>query len=68
MADILYSKHYNGELPPDDIIRKAAAQADYYKGLLTANQMAKVKDTLKPYFKTRYKQKGNIKKIEFKTQ
>jgi hypothetical protein len=59
MADILYSKHYNGELPPDDIIRKAATQADYYKGMLTPNQMTKVKDALKPYFKARYKYENN---------
>jgi hypothetical protein len=59
MADLLYSKHYNGELPPDDIIRKAATQADYYKGLLTPNQMTKVKDALKPYFKARYKYENN---------
>lgn len=59
MADLLYSPNYKGALPPDDIIRSAAAQVDYYKGLPTAAQMTKVKDALKPYFKARYKYENN---------
>ena len=59
IADLTYSPNYKGELPPDDIIRSAAAKVDYYKGLPTANQMSNVKNAIKPYFKARYKYENN---------
>lgn len=55
MADLLWYQSKNGELPDDYQITEAAIKVDYYKGLLTANQLTKVKEALKPYFKARYK-------------
>lgn len=56
MADWLwcYAKK-DGLLPADDLIREAAIVVDYYKGIPTANQMTKVKEAIKPYFRDRFK-------------
>lgn len=59
MADLLYNPHNKGEMPNDDEIRRAAEQVDYYKGLPTTNQIAKVKEAIKPYFKERSKFEKN---------
>ena len=55
MADLLWGVSHNGELPSDDEIRRAATTVDYYKGMVTATQLKKVKDAIRPYFKNRYK-------------
>ena len=55
MADLVWSMSKNGELPLDEVLRDAAIKVDYYKGLPTANQMLKVKNAIRPYFKARYK-------------
>lgn len=57
MADLLWhlAKLKKGELPMDEEIRNAAVTVDYYKGLPTQNQMTKVKEALRPYFKERFK-------------
>ena len=55
MADLVWSMSKNGELPLDEVLRDAAVKVDYYKGLPTQNQMMKVKDAIRPYFKARYK-------------
>lgn len=59
MADLLYGMSINGELPNDEQIRNIAIKVDYYKGLPTPSQMKKVKDTIKSYFKERYKFEQN---------
>lgn len=59
MADWLYPQTIDGELPNVELIRKAAGIMDYYKGLPTANQLNKVKDAIRPYFKERYKFEQN---------
>ena len=55
MADLLWGQTTEGELPNDYQIGQAAVKVDYYKGLLTTNQLNKVKEAIKPYFKARYK-------------
>jgi hypothetical protein len=59
MADLLWGVSKNGELPNDEEIRKVAITVDYYKGMPTDNQMKKVKEAIKPYFKARYKFEQN---------
>ena len=59
IADIVWNSSKKGELPSDDILRKAAITVDYYKGIPTATQMSKVKDAIRPYFKARYKFEQN---------
>lgn len=59
MADLLWGMSIDGELPNDEQIRNVAITVDYYKGLPTPSQLKKVKETIKPYFKERYKFEQN---------
>jgi len=55
MADWLWKCSKDGELPDDNEIREAAIKVDYYKGIPSPQQLKKVKEAIKPYFKARYK-------------
>lgn len=51
ISDLLYTTKER-ELTTE-LISKAALEVDYYKGILSKNQVDKVKETLIPYFKQR---------------
>lgn len=51
IADIIYDK--SGKLPADEIILDAAKEVDYYHGLLTENQLIKLKSNIEKYLKDR---------------
>ena len=54
IADITYKHSYLGDMPSDHYLLNAAAEVDYYSGILTENQLVKLKEKLSDYMLSRY--------------
>lgn len=62
MADVLYDIYCQREITDDDII-KASDKIDYYKGKMTPERIAEVRNKCASYWETRSKQELNIEEL-----